>query len=83
MSDLVQAAKADKTVFSVMSLAEAAEADRTYLVSRRRRNVWPALELMRQIHYGYDPSTARLQRVLTIVLNSEKVEYLKGQQTRD
>ena len=26
-----------------------------------------ALELMRQINYGYDPTTARLERVLEIV----------------
>ena len=26
-----------------------------------------ALELMRQINYGYDPTTERLQRVLEVV----------------
>ena len=67
MSDLVQSAKMDKTAFAVLSLAEAAEADRTYWWSKTPEERLAALELMRQIHYGYDPSTERLQRVLTIV----------------
>lgn len=57
----------DKTALSVLSLAEAAEADRTYWWSKTSEERLAALELMRQIHYGYDPSTERLQRVLTIV----------------
>ena len=67
MSNLVQSAKMDKTAFSVMSLAEAAEEDRTYWQSKTPEERLAALELMRQIHYGYDPTTERLQRVLEIV----------------
>jgi lysozyme family protein len=67
MSDLVQAAKMDKTAFAVMTLAEAAETDRTYWWSKTSEERLAALELMRQIHYGYDPATERLQRVFRII----------------
>ncbi len=64
---LVQSSKIDKTAFSVMSVAEAAEEDRTYWLKKTPEERLEALELMRQIHYGYDPATERLQRVFTIV----------------
>jgi hypothetical protein len=67
MSDLVESWKMDRTAFSMKSLAEAAEEDRTYWWSKTLEERLTALELMRQIHYGYDPSTERLQRVLEIV----------------
>jgi hypothetical protein len=67
MSDLVQSAKMDKTAFSVLSFAEAAEADRTYWWSKTPEERLAVLELLRQIHYGYDPSTERLQRVLEVI----------------
>jgi hypothetical protein len=67
MGDLLQSAKRNRTAFSIKSLAEAAEEDRTYRWSKTLEERLTALELMRQIHYGYDPSTERLQRVLTIV----------------
>jgi hypothetical protein len=41
--------------------------DRAYWLSRTPAERWEALELLRQIAYGYDPATARLQRVLEIV----------------
>jgi hypothetical protein len=67
MSNLVQSSRIDKTAFSVMSFAEAAEDDRTFWRSKTPDERLAALELMRQIHYGYDPATTRLQRVLEIV----------------
>jgi hypothetical protein len=67
MSDLVQSSRIEKTAFAVMSFAEAAEDDRTYWHSKTSAERLAALELLRQIHYGYDPATTRLQRVLTIV----------------
>ena len=65
MSDLIQSTKMDKTVLSVVSLTDEPD-DRAYWLSKTPEERLEALELMRQIHYGYDPSTARLQRVLTI-----------------
>jgi hypothetical protein len=57
----------DKTAFSVSSFVEAAEDDRTFWQSKTPEERLAALELLRQIHYGYDPSTERLQRVLAVV----------------
>jgi hypothetical protein len=41
--------------------------DRAYWLSKTLEERLEALELLRQIHYGYDPTTERLQRVLTVV----------------
>jgi hypothetical protein len=67
MSDSIESLKMDRTAFSVKTLAEAAEEDRTYWWSKTLEERLAAIELMRQIHYGYDPATERLQRVLTII----------------
>lgn len=37
-----------------------------YWLGRSPAERLEALELLRQIHYGYDPLTARLQRVLRV-----------------
>jgi hypothetical protein len=46
---------------------EAKAAGPKYRHSRTRQERLLALELMRQEAYGYDPATARLQRILEIV----------------
>ncbi len=56
MSDAVQLSQMDKTAFAVLSFAEAAEKDRTYWWSKTPEERWAALELLRQIHYGYHPA---------------------------
>lgn len=56
----------DKTAFSVITLTGKTN-DREYWLSKTPQERMQALELMRQINYGYDPTTARLQRVLEIV----------------
>ncbi len=58
--------KMDKTAFSVTTLFEKS-GDKEYWRSKTPQERLEALELMRQINYGYDPTTARLQRVLEIV----------------
>ena len=59
--------KVDKEMFSVLSsFEEAAEADKAYWHSKSPQERMAALELMRQINYGYDPTTERLQRVLEV-----------------
>ena len=58
--------KMDKTAFSVITLSEKS-GDREYWLSKTPQERLAALELMRQINYGYDPATSRLQRVLEIV----------------
>lgn len=57
----------DKEEFSVLSsFGEADAADKAYWHSKSPQERMEALELMRQINYGYDPTTERLQRVLEI-----------------
>ena len=57
----------DKKEFSVLSSFETADAaDKAYWHSKTPQERMAALELMRQINYGYDPTTERLQRVLEI-----------------
>lgn len=57
----------DKEEFSVLSSFEEADAaDKAYWHAKSPQERMEALELMRQINYGYDPTTERLQRVLEI-----------------
>ena len=59
--------KVDKGMLSVSSsFEEADEADKAYWHSKTPQERMAALELMRQINYGYDPTTERLQRVLEV-----------------
>ena len=63
----IDAFKVDKKAFSVLSSFEEADAaDQAYWHSKTPQERMAALELMRQINYGYDPTTERLQRVLEI-----------------
>lgn len=56
--------KMDKTAFDVVSLDDASD-EREYWQSKTSAERLAALELMRQIVYGYDLATTRLQRILT------------------
>ena len=59
--------KVDKEKLSVLSsFEEADEVDKAYWHSKSPQERMAALELMRQINYGYDPTTERLQRVLEV-----------------
>ena len=59
--------KINKATFSVLSsFEEAYEADKAYWHSKTPQERLEALELMRQVNYGYDPTTERLQRVLEV-----------------
>jgi hypothetical protein len=55
----------DKTKITITTLSDEAE-ERKYWRSRSPAERLAALEIMRRILYGYDPSTTRLQRVLEI-----------------
>ncbi len=52
----------DKTSFSVSSLDEESD-EKQYWLSKKPVERMYAVELMRQILYGYNPLTERLQRV--------------------
>lgn len=56
----------DKTVVSIVSLDEADSDETTYWRSKTPYERLDALETLRQIIYGYDPATTRLQRILEI-----------------
>ena len=55
----------DRSVLEVTTLKEQRK-DRSYWMSRTPAERFEALELLRQIAYGYDPVTTRLQRVLEV-----------------
>lgn len=57
--------KLDKTSFSVASLQDDSD-EKDYWLSKTPQERLQAVEWMRQVNYGYDPASARLQRVLTI-----------------
>ena len=54
----------DKSSFSITSLLGESD-EKQYWLSKSPLERLEAVELMRQINYGYDPSS-RLQRILTI-----------------
>ncbi len=56
--------RVDRTALSVISGHDTD--DRDYWLSKSIAERLQAVELMRQIAYGYDPTTERLQRVLEI-----------------
>ena len=58
--------KFDKTVFSIRSLAGEGH-DKAFWLSKTPLERLEAMELMRQINYGYDPIIDRVQRVFKIV----------------
>ena len=55
----------DKTALGVGKLGDDSE-ERAYWKSKTPQERLEALEILRQIHYGYDPATERLQRVLEV-----------------
>ena len=57
--------KIDKGALSVISLSEESN-DKEYWHAKTPQERLEAVELMRQINYGYDPTTTRLQRVLEV-----------------
>jgi hypothetical protein len=57
----------DRTAFAVVSLEDADNDEMEYWLSKTPYERLDALETLRQIFYGYDPATTRLQRVLEII----------------
>jgi hypothetical protein len=55
----------DRNAFSVRPLYEESD-EKTFWAQKPPLERLEALEQMRQILYGYDPATTRLQRVLTV-----------------
>ena len=62
---ILDSTKVKKDAFIVKSLFEESD-EKSYWLSKTPYERLTAMELMRQIIYGYDPSTTRLQRVFEI-----------------
>ena len=58
-------ARLDRSVFEIGSLEGDSE-EQNYWRAKSPQERMEALELMRQVIYGYDPVTTRLQRVLEV-----------------
>ena len=65
--NLLHQAKVDRQAFSVVTLKEADALDEQYWKSRTPDERFEALELSRQITYGYDPTTRGLSRFFEVV----------------
>jgi hypothetical protein len=61
--------KVPRDAFTVTSAFEQSD-EKSYWLSRTPYERLEAVELMRQIIYGYDPSAIRLQRVLEVTQRS-------------
>jgi hypothetical protein len=66
MSDGLSSYRLDKTKLSIAPLGDDTDA-REYWHRQPPLERWRAMEFLRQVHFGYDPTTARLQRVLEVV----------------
>ncbi|HMB92137.1 MAG TPA: hypothetical protein VKP65_14895 [Rhodothermales bacterium] len=57
----------DRRAFSIVSLREQDEEEKRYWRGKSPHERLEAVETTRQVLYGYDPASTRLQRVLEIV----------------
>ncbi len=62
---LLNDAKMDKTKLTIAALRDPSD-ENEYWHRQTPEARLEALEMMRQVMYGYDPSTDRLQRLLTV-----------------
>lgn len=65
MDEVLQTFHMNKSVLAVGSLNDDFN-EREYWWSKTPLERLAALEFMRTVNYGYDPATARLQRLLTV-----------------
>jgi hypothetical protein len=68
----IDSIRLDRTAFAVVGLHEADALDREYWRAQSPLARLQAMEFMRQVAYGYDPDTARLERVLEVVRRSPR-----------
>ena len=60
----------NRSAFSVVSMEEQDHEEKTFWHDKSTAQRLEALEITRQMIYGYDPATTRLQRVLEVVTRS-------------
>jgi hypothetical protein len=58
--------KMDRQAFSIISLQDQQEDEKKYWRNKTPHERLQAVETTRQMIYGYDPTSTRLQRVLQI-----------------
>ncbi|MFH5834372.1 hypothetical protein [Halalkalibaculum sp. DA384] len=63
--------RVDRNAFSVTSLQEQDKEEKMYWKDKTPHERLEAMELTRQIIYGYDPATTRLQRILEVTERSK------------
>lgn len=63
--DKLHLPEVQRTAFTVASVLDESD-EKSYSLSKTPSERLEAVELMRKILYGYNPSTTRLQRVLEI-----------------
>jgi hypothetical protein len=68
---LLRTLRVDSSSLTVASLTDRPD-DVEYWHARSPYERLQAVEILRQINYGYDPSTARLQRILEIAQRSSR-----------
>ena len=60
--------RVDRSILTECSFREASLAGKAYWLSRSPDERLEHVELLRQLNYqGYDPATARLQRILSVI----------------
>ena len=57
----------DRTAFSVTSLHKQDREEKDYWLTKTPHERLQAVETMRQVLYGYDPASARLQHIFEVV----------------
>ncbi len=65
MSNTLSDYQMDKSAFTVAALTDEPD-ERNHWATKTPEERLAALEFMRQLMYGYDPATVRLQRVLEV-----------------
>ena len=63
--------KMDKTAFSVGTFEDSEREEKEFWLSRTPEERFMAVEYLRQMMYGYNPLTVRMEKVLTVVTLKE------------
>lgn len=63
--DILDSLRIDRSAFKITSLFDESD-EMDYWLAKTPYERLEAVEIMRQIIYGYDPSSTRLQRLLTV-----------------
>jgi hypothetical protein len=74
MDTIASLIKMDKTAFSVASLFDESD-EKAWWLSKSPYERLQAVELMRQVLYGYKPTAARLQRFLKLLHSNSGLRF--------